>query len=509
MNTLVAKFSEKEKEMNVQLDAATKLLEEKEMEFQEDKMRREAIAKEKKVLEELLGDTEREDEAEKKAKEIRENYEQKMETLRAELSGKVETEKEKFEKEMEAIRLREEEAKRAEKEKAKEVKLVEEKHLEEEKKRKHVEAKLGEVVEILQKKETDLLEKIKEVNDANNLLIEVQKIANDREVINKERERQVKESIGEVAVFRGKLQEAEMKAMEMKGRSKELEARIESMKIGSDLRGTFDMLTKQLQSANEDRDEMLKEKIKFDESARARVEDELEEQRKMMERARQEDKMAMDEKVRELTKVVEGLMEDRHEEKEMEMEKEKEKVGPSVIADESFSEIDENAMVEKRVEELQNEILRYKELIEGHEENETQLKKALKRIIHMKQKASQVKSFYNHKMEEAQEDKEEFIERLAETKREKVQIEEELKSAQLVVMNMEAESEEHRSRFDKVVVEIKERDAKLERAKKEVEKLRRGVGVFEEERKRSEDGFQAQVSRLRKQLKGSADLGRR
>ena len=79
-----------------------------------------------------------------------------------------------------------------------------------------------------------------------------------------------------------------MKVMEMKGRSEELEARVESMNTSSDLKGTFDMLTRQLQAANEDRDSMMKEKIKFDEGARVRVEEELEEQRRRMEKAREE-----------------------------------------------------------------------------------------------------------------------------------------------------------------------------------------------------------------------------
>eukprot|EP00518_Triparma_eleuthera_P023086 CAMPEP_0197564844 /NCGR_PEP_ID=MMETSP1320-20131121/31102_1 /TAXON_ID=91990 /ORGANISM="Bolidomonas sp., Strain RCC2347" /LENGTH=103 /DNA_ID=CAMNT_0043126783 /DNA_START=1065 /DNA_END=1373 /DNA_ORIENTATION=+ len=103
----------------------------------------------------------------------------------------------------------------------------------------------------------------------------------------------------------------------------------------------------------------------------------------------------------------------------------------------------------------------------------------------MKQKAWEAKSFYDHKIGEVLEEKEGVEGRLEEVERKKAEVEEELKSTQLVVMNMEAESDHHRSRFDKVLAEIKERDAKIERARLELEKLRRGAAGVQEERRRT------------------------
>ncbi|GMH85714.1 hypothetical protein TrST_g4791 [Triparma strigata] len=537
-------FFEKELELNEKLKAATELLEEKELKEQHEKLVKEKLAKEKHVLEGLLSAAEEEDELESKVEAIKQATKLEL----AEARASLEEEKTRLEEEMakrlkgveeeakrkvedverdkrrveEEARMKVEEVERDKRRVEEEARMKVEKSEEVEKKRAETEKRLDETLNILQKKESDLFSKIKEVNETNTLLIDVQKNLSDKEAVTKELRGGVKESIEEAATLKMKLTEAELRLSEMKGRSDELEARVESMKVNSDLKGTFDLLTQQLAAANSERESILSERMKDQEKGRSEIETEIMEQRKEMERVRKEDQEKMDEKVAELMRVVEELRKDKENEAEAvrvakaealekEKEKENEEQGPAMVVEDSFGEFNnvsvnmvDSSVVEERereIEALQGEVERMKAVMQGHSDTEAQLKKALRRIISMKQKSTQAKGFYEHKIKEAAEEKARTVEELEGVLGEKQEVEVELKAAQEVVMGMEQEADENKAKFTRVLTEIKDREVKVTAARREAERLRKEIEAMKKKEEEKKGDVERQLARLRRQIK--------
>jgi len=541
----------KSSELQKKLEEATKELEERERKLKEEEKKWILLEKEravKPVLEGLLAKEDEKDEFEREMQELRADFEAKLQNLEGELKG-LEEEKAEADGKVEDIKRRaqtmEESAKEGLEEHQKEVEELrkakettevklkqvaqdmegtkarlgetEKAMAEAEKKTESVEqentgvkARLDEALDILQGKETSLLEKIRQINEANVQLIEAQRVSSERATILKEEERMLKESITEAAEFKSKLMLAEENSSALKRRSEELERKVDQMKVSSDLKGTFDELTSQLQAASIERETAVQLRIREDERVRARLEEELlaqrielEEQRKKqleeIEDARKRDVAAMEEKVSKLTDIVSRLEKGQStpSEKGNFVEDSSEGEG-EVWSAEEYQELrwasakaeKEVREKERNIQELEARLEENRGIAEKHGEMQNQLKKALKKIISMKQKQNQEKEFFKHKLKEQKLEEEEVEGRLDGAEAQIMSLEAELERTQHVVLTMEEEKEKEETKFSRVMMQLREGHREKESGKHMIEKLKGAIGTLtkcqQEERDKTE-----------------------
>ena len=343
----------------------------------------------------------------------------------------------------------------------------------------------------------------------------------------REEERLLKESISEVAEFKVKLKIAEENAANMKKRSHELEMRVEQMKVNSDLKHTFDELSSQLQAASKDRETAVQMRIREDERVRARLEEELlaqkmelEEQRKKqlveIEEARKKDAAAMEDKVSKLTEIVSRL------EKEGSPKKGRRggNGGDNVIEDSSEGEGEiwsaeeyeeqkwaavktEKELREKEriIRELEGRLQENSDIAEKHSEMQSQLKRALKKIISMKHKQNQEKEFFKHKLKEVKLEEQEVEGRLDGVEAQVSDLEAELEKTQNIVLVMEEEKEKRESKFKRVMGELREGHREKEKGLRMIEKLKGTIGTLTKLQNEEREKIQRQAKNMKEQIK--------
>ena len=347
--------------------------------------------------------------------------------------------------------------------------------------------RLSEALEALQEKEELLLDKMKEIKTANSQLIDSERVNSERAAILKQEERLVKESIAEAVELKSKLSSTQERANQMKADNDELTLRLEKMKVTSDLKGTFDELNHQLQAASAERENAMHTRIQENERVRKRLEDELAAQRAEMEERRRKDVEDMEEKVLNLTAIVTALQKNGEASSKGSAFQDKERAGyrdrgeveesAAAIIDESYASftmdddcLDEvnfgndaprgevmeqlqDALTEKEAEARQR-AAEATALKAKHDEMQGQLRKALKKIISLKEKQNQEKKFFSHKLSEQKLQAEEVENQLLEASEKISEMQEEMDMSQSAYLSMEEEKEQEKEQFDKVMSEL-------------------------------------------------------
>jgi hypothetical protein len=367
----------------------------------------------------------------------------------------------------------------------------------EERRQKELELKQKEFEERIEAKETDLMKKIKENNEVNLLLIEVQRLADERGAVLKEESRMVKESIEEAGVAKGRVAAVEEELKASKVKRAELESQMEQMRVNSDFKHTLDLMNDQLKQANEEKERLLSEKMAEEERERERLKEEVEKQKLALEEERRVDKEAIEAKMSEMSKILTELQEKTETKAEemvgevvavLEEKKVAEEVPPGV------------AEKEQEIELLRADIELYEEKMKKSREVEVQLKRALKTIISMKRKQNEEQQYQKSLVEEKEQETAEVAERLSRVEGALTEVEGELQSTQNVVLSVEEEKEAVKMKYSKVMAQMEGLEREKEKKARGVQELARRMKKQQEEAAEEKEKLMKSLMRVKKQL---------